>query len=105
MALETDFAELEVRLSPMTGSTPWVTSYPLRSVGIVPLLLPSLTPFLMVNQLGMDVVHFRRISCLTTTHCLLNFCLKYGRTFVVRFWSGIVLKETGVRFEATSCRR
>ena len=56
-------------------------------------------PLLRANQLGRDVVHFRRFSCLRTTHYLLYLYLKFLWTFVVRFWSGIVLEETGVRLK------
>ncbi|KAH3820729.1 hypothetical protein DPMN_122478 [Dreissena polymorpha] len=47
----------------------------------------------------MDVVQSRSCFCRKTTRCLFRLCLKYGRTFVVRFWSGIVVKKTVVRLK------
>ncbi|KAH3804863.1 hypothetical protein DPMN_133155 [Dreissena polymorpha] len=52
----------------------------------------------VLYQLGRDVTYSRRFSCLQA-HFHLQICLKYGRTFVVCSWSGIVLIETGVWYK------
>ncbi|KAH3691947.1 hypothetical protein DPMN_191361 [Dreissena polymorpha] len=53
----------------------------------------------MLFPLRRAVVYFWRIPCLKITHCLIHLYLKYGRSFVVSFWYGIVLKDIPVRLK------